>query len=144
MDYRKFGTQIVLRVDRGEEVMSAITTLCEKENIRLASIAGLGAADRLVMGLYDIETQCFSETVLEQPLEITSLIGSVTEMDGKPYLHVHVNAADAKGRAYGGHLKSVRISGTAEIFLTVIDGHVGRKKDDITGTGLNLFSFTDE
>ncbi len=141
MDYRKFGTQIVLRVDRGEEVMAAITALCEKEKILLASIAGLGAADRLVMGLYDIETQRFSETVLEQPLEITSLIGSVTEMNGKPYLHVHVNAADVEGRAYGGHLKSVRISGTAEIFLTVVDGHVGRKKDDMTSTGLNLFSF---
>ncbi len=141
MDYRKFGTQIVLRVDRGEEVMAAITALCEKEKILLASIAGLGAADRLVMGLYDIEAQRFSETVLEQPLEITSLIGSVTEMNGKPYLHVHVNAADAEGRAYGGHLKSVRISGTAEIFLTVVDGHVGRKKDDMTSTGLNLFSF---
>ncbi len=141
MDYRKFNTHIVLRVDRGEEVMAAITALCEKENILLASISGLGAADRLVMGLYDIEKQQFSETVLEQPLEITSLIGSVTEMDGKPYLHVHVNAADAEGRAYGGHLKAVRISGTAEIVLTVIEGHVGRKKDDITGTGLNLFSF---
>ncbi len=141
MDYRKFNTHIVLRVDRGEEVMAAITALCEKENILLASISGLGAADRLVMGLYDIEKQQFSETILEQPLEITSLIGSVTEMDGKPYLHVHVNAADAEGRAYGGHLKAVRISGTAEIVLTVIEGYVGRKKDDITGTGLNLFSF---
>ncbi len=144
MDYRKFGTQIVLRVDRGEEVMNAITVLCEKEHILLASIFGLGAADRLVMGLYDIEAQRFSETVLEQPLEITSLIGSVTEMDGKPYLHVHVNAADADGRSYGGHLKSVRISGTAEVVLTVIEGHVGREKDEITGTGLNLFSFGTE
>ncbi len=141
MDYRKFESHIVLRVDRGEEVMAAITALCEKENILLASISGLGAADRLVMGLYDIETQRFGETVLEQPLEITSLIGTVTEMNGKPYLHVHVNAADAAGRAYGGHLKSVRISGTAEIVLTVIEGHVGRKKDEITSTGLNLFSF---
>lgn len=41
MDYRKFGTQIVLRVDRGEEVMNAITALCEKEHILLASISGL-------------------------------------------------------------------------------------------------------
>ncbi len=143
MDYRKFNTHIILRVDRGEEVMASLMTLCEKEHILLASISGLGAADRLVMGLYDIETQRFSETVLEQPLEITSLIGSVSEMDGKPYLHVHVNAADASGHAYGGHLKSVRISGTAEIVLTLIEGegHVGRKKDDITHTGLNLFSF---
>ena len=141
MDYRRFGNQLVLRVDRGEEVMESLMAVCEKEQIRLASIAGLGAADHLVMGLYDVEKQKFEETVLEQPLEITSLIGSVTEMNGHPYLHVHINVADAAGHAYGGHLKSVRIGGTAEIFLTLLDGHVGRKKDDITNTGLNLFSF---
>ena len=94
------------------------------------------------MGLYDVEAQKFTETVLDQPLEITSIIGSVTEMDGKPYLHVHITVADVDGHAFGGHLKSVRIGGTAEIFLTVIDGQVGRKKDEITGTGLNLFDFS--
>ena len=41
MDYRKFGNQIVLRVDRDEEVMTEITALCEKENVHLASISGL-------------------------------------------------------------------------------------------------------
>lgn len=33
MDYRVFGNQIVLRVDRGEEVMETIGMLCEKEGI---------------------------------------------------------------------------------------------------------------
>ena len=141
MDYRVFGNQIVLRVDRGEELMSAFTTVCEKEGIRLGSIVGLGAADHLVMGLYDVSEQKFNETRLDIPLEITSIVGNITEMDGKPYLHVHINAADAEGHAYGGHLKEVRISGTAEIFITVMDGHVGREKDSITGTGLNLFKF---
>ena len=141
MDYRVFGNQIVLRVDRGEEVMETIGMLCEKEGIRLGSIVGLGAADHLVMGLYDVENQEFSEIKLDKPLEITSIVGNITEMDGKPYLHIHVNASDAEGHAYGGHLKAVRISGTSEIFITVIDGHVGREKDSITNTGLNLFKF---
>lgn len=141
MDYRVFGNQIVLRVDRGEEVMETIGMLCEKEGIRLGSIVGLGAADHLVMGLYDVEKQEFSEIKLDKPLEITSIVGNITEMDGKPYLHIHVNASDAEGHAYGGHLKAVRISGTSEIFITVIDGYVGREKDSITNTGLNLFKF---
>ncbi|OON87875.1 DNA-binding protein [Oribacterium sp. C9] len=141
MDYRVFGNQIVLRIDRGEEVMETIVKLCEKEKINLGSIVGLGAADHLVMGLYDVEKQEFSEIKLDKPLEITSIVGNITEMDGKPYLHVHINASDAEGHTYGGHLKAVRISGTSEIFITVIDGHVGREKDSITNTGLNLFKF---
>jgi predicted DNA-binding protein with PD1-like motif len=141
MDYRIFGNQIVLRIDRGEEVMETLIKLCEKEKIRLGSIVGLGAADYLVMGLYDVEKQQFSEIKLEIPLEITSIIGNITEMDGKPYLHLHINASDANGHTYGGHLKAVRISGTSEIFVTVVDGHVGREKDTLTNTGLNLFKF---
>ena len=141
MDYRVFGNQIVLRIDRGEEVMETIVKLCEKEKIKLGSIVGLGAADHLVMGLYDVEKQKFSEIKLDKPLEITSIVGNITEMEGKPYLHVHINAADSEGRAYGGHLKEVVISGTSELFITVIDGHVGREKDSITNTGLNLFKY---
>ncbi|SFG77281.1 PPC domain-containing DNA-binding protein [Oribacterium sp. WCC10] len=141
MDYRVFGDQIVLRVDRGEEIMASVTKVCEEENIRLGSIVGLGAADHLVMGLYDVDAQQFNETRLDIPLEITSIVGNITEINGKPYLHIHINASDSEGHTYGGHLKEVRISGTSELFITVIDGHVGREKDNITNTGLNLFKF---
>ena len=41
----------------------------------------------------------------EQPLEVTSLIGSVTEMDGKPYLHVHIGASAVRKRRNSLRLK---------------------------------------
>ena len=141
MEYRRFGNQIVFRVDRGEEVMKSLLAVAEKESIHTASISGLGAADHVVMGLYDVPAQKYMKTELNQALEITALIGSITEMDGKPYLHVHINVADDQGRAFGGHLTEVTIGGTAEIFITVVDGTVGREKDQITGTGLKLFKF---
>ena len=129
MDYRRFGNTVVVRIDRYEEVMEKLAEICEKEGILLGSISGLGAASFVEMGLY------------EQPLEVTSLIGSVTEMDGKPYLHVHIGAADVTGKAYGGHLKKCVIGGTAEIFIHAADGHVGRKEDWFSETGLNLYHF---
>ena len=141
MDYRRFGGHIVLRIDRGEEVVEKITELAEKENIKLGAISGLGAADHVVMGVYDIEEQVFHKQEMNELMEITSLIGNITEMDGKPYLHIHINLADKNGNVHGGHLNEVRSGGTAEIVVTVIEGAVGRKKDQITGTGLNLFEF---
>ena len=141
MDYRRFGNTVVIRIDRYEEVMEKIQEICEKEGILLGSISGLGAASYVEMGLYDVEKKAFAGTILEQPLEVTSLIGSVTEMDGKPYLHVHIGAADVTGKAYGGHLKKCVIGGTAEIFIHVADGHVGRKADWFSDTGLNFYHF---
>ena len=141
MDYRRFGDHIVLRIDRGEEVVEKITELVKKENIRLGSISGIGAADHVIMGVYDIEKQVYHKHEMNELVEITSLIGNITEMNGEPYLHIHINVADENGKAYGGHLNEVRIGGTSEIVITVLDGAVGRKKDQITGTGLNLFEF---
>ena len=115
MDYRRFGNTVAVRIDRHEEVMEKLEEVCGKEGILLGSISGLGAA--------------------------SYVIGSVTEMDGKPYLHVHIGAADVNGKAYGGHLKKCVIGGTAEIFIQVADGHVGRRADWFSDTGLNLYDF---
>ena len=141
MDYRRVGNTVVVRIDRCEEVMEKLEEVCEREKILLGSISGLGAASCVEMGLYDVEKKAFTGTILEQPLEVTSLIGSITEMDGKPYLHVHIGAADVEGKAYGGHLKKCVIGGTAEIFIQVADGHVGRRADWFSDTGLNLYYF---
>lgn len=142
MEYRRFGNTIVLRVDRGEEIMASLTDLAEKEDIHLAQVDGLGAADQVSIGLYDVAEKKYHKNTYEEPLEITSLTGSITRMDGKPYLHIHMSAGDQNNRVIGGHLNSARIGGTAEIFVRVLDGEVGRKPDSITGTGLNLFDFT--
>lgn len=142
MEYRRFGQQLVVRIDRGEEVMTELRALCERERIHLAAVSGLGAADYVDMGLYDVEKQEYQGMTLEQPLEITSLIGSVTEEDGKPYLHLHINVADASGRAYGGHLRECRIGGTCELFLTEAAGHVSRREDWFSNTGLKLYDFS--
>ncbi|MDD5939529.1 MAG: DNA-binding protein [Lachnospiraceae bacterium] len=141
MEYRRFGSKVVLRIDRGEEVVSTILQVCEKEQIRCASVLGIGAADHVEFGLYNVAQQHYNKTELNEPLEITSLAGSITQMDGKVYQHLHINVADENGAVHGGHLNSARISGTCEIVLDLIDGEVGRRKDWITGTGLNLFAF---
>ena len=39
MDYRRFGDNLVVRIDRGEEVVGTLMALCEKENIGMADPA---------------------------------------------------------------------------------------------------------
>ena len=142
MEYRRFENTIVLRVDRDEEVVSCIEKVAGEEDIQLAHIEGLGAADFVKVGLYDVNQKEFLCKEFHEPMEITSLIGNITRQDGQPYLHLHITCADAQQHCIGGHLKSVRISGTAEIFITVINAIVGRKTDDIGNTRLNIFDFS--
>ena len=144
MEYIRCGNTYVVRMDRGEEVMERLAELAVKEEIRLAHLYGLGAADRLTMGCYDVAQQKYHVKDLTGAFEITNLTGNFTCKDGKPYLHVHITIADESQKAYGGHLNTCIISGTCELFVTVLDGNVGRKMDDIGHTGLNIFDFAGE
>ena len=43
MEYRKFGSTLLARIDRGEEIMEQLEKIARAEQIRLAHINALGA-----------------------------------------------------------------------------------------------------
>lgn len=137
MNYRRIADSIVLRVDRGEEIISAVRQVCERERVGCASVAGIGAVDHAVVGLYHVQGRQFHSNTFDGELEMTSLLGNISEKDGQVYLHFHANFAREDGQVLGGHLNEAVVSGTAEIFLTVLPGAFGRRPDPVTG--LNLF-----
>ena len=140
MEYRRFGHKLVLRLDPEEEVGQCLTKLCEQEDISLAEVSGLGAASEVELGLFDTDTKAFQGKCLKGAYEIASLTGSITRKDGEPYLHLHgVIGNPVKGECHGGHLVRAVISATAEIFVDILPGEVGRRMS--REIGLNLFDF---
>ncbi|WBY64190.1 MAG: PPC domain-containing protein [Thermocaproicibacter melissae] len=139
MEYRKFGDTVALRVDRGEEILACINSVCEKEHITLGSISGIGAVDHAVVGLYRVSEQKYYSNTFDGEMELTSLLGDVTQKDGEVYLHLHAAFANQDGQVFGGHLNEAVVSGTGEIFIHTIPAVIGRKID--SATGLNVFAF---
>ncbi len=139
MDYRRFGDKIILRIDRGEEILSAMYKVIDQENIKLASVSALGAVGSFTVGVYSVEEQKYYSNNFVGEYEITSLNGTINTMEGKPYIHVHFSAADSSGAVYGGHLNEAVVCATCEMVINVIDGTVDRSRDPVTG--LNLFKF---
>ena len=140
MDYRKFDDTYVIRMDRGEEIVAALTDFCLKEGVDLGSVQALGASDRAVVGLYDVGTREYHKRTFEEPMEITSLVGSISTKGGEPYLHLHINLCREDMSVVGGHLNECRISATCEMIVRKINGCVERKLDEDV-TGLNLYEF---
>ena len=139
MEYRRFEDSYVIRLNKGEEVISELKKLCNEENIRLGEITGLGASNLVEIGVFNVNTKEYKTKVFEGMFEITSLVGNVTRKDGEEYLHIHINFGDEEGLVKGGHLVRANISATSEIILRVIEGNVGRKLSN--EIGLNLFDF---
>lgn len=139
MEYKKLGEHYVIRMDPGEEILETLMKICEKENILCANVSAIGALSEFTVGVYKVSDKKYYSNHFEMPSEITALIGTITEMDGKPYIHLHLTAADEEGRAYGGHLNMGKISATCEMVITLMKGHVRRKKNE--HIGLNFFDF---
>ena len=130
MNYKRFNNKILLRADIGEDINELILTVAEKENIKLGSISGIGATNDFTVGVYDLSANDYKKYNFKGNYEITSLTGNITAMNGKPYVHTHITCAGENGSVIGGHLFSLKISITSEIFIDVIDGEISRKPQE--------------
>ena len=139
MEYRIFGETIVLRLEKGEEVIESIKNLCEKEDIKAGSISGLGASNHIVVGLFKVDEKKYFSNTFEEDFEITNLTGNISRMNGEVYLHIHGTFASIEGNCIGGHLNKAVISATSEIIITKINGDIGRSFSE--EIGLNLIKF---
>lgn len=139
MNYKVFKDIIVVRLDKGEEIISSINELCKKKSIKAGTISGLGAVDYFVIGLYNVKEMAYYSTTYEDYFEITSLTGNISVKDDEPYVHIHGTFSDVEGTCIGGHLNEARISATCEIIIQRIDGVINRSLDE--DIGLNIMKF---
>lgn len=86
MEYRRFGNNIVARIDRGEEILENLQKICEMENVKLANVNALGALSEFEVGLFDVDEKKYYSQKHAGAFEIVSLTGSVTTKEGKIYI----------------------------------------------------------
>ena len=136
MQYGQFGDTYMLRIDYGEEILQSLKQMCEQEGIRLAQVSAIGAVDHAIVGVYDLQEKRYHQEETNEFMEIASLSGSVTGMNGQPYIHLHVTMADQKHILHGGHAIELRVGATCEMFVRILDGQVTREKNEELGINL--------
>ena len=139
MEYKRFGSKILVRIDKDEEILEKVKELALKENIRLAAVQALGATNSFTVGVYNVAEKKYYANTFSGSFEIVSLTGTINTMNGEFYTHLHMSAGNDKGEVFGGHLNRAVVSATCEMVVDVLDGTVDRAYDPVTG--LNLFKF---
>ena len=110
-----------------------------KKTLLLHPLVVLGVVNKIDIGVFDTTNKTYHSNQFEGTFEIVSLLGTLTQMNGEPYLHAHMSMGDMQGNMLGGHLTSAVVSATAEIVLHLIPGTVDREFNE--KIGLNLFKF---
>lgn len=139
MEYKRYGSVIALRLDKGDDITESVYKIAEKEGVKAAKVSGIGATDNFTVGVFDIAKKEYEKFVFNGNHEINALTGNMTEKDGKPYIHLHITATGKDCKVVGGHLIKGIISLTGEIIITVISGRISRECDETLG--INRWKF---
>ena len=145
MDYRKFGDCYYIRMDRGDEIVSAVLDVCRREGVRSATFSGIGGCSDAEIQVFDPEKGVFNTEHAAGLLELVSLAGNVIcRTDESLSYHAHALFAyqeNAEQHILAGHLKSTTVFYTAEIELRPVVGGVLTARRD-TETNTDFWSFS--
>ena len=136
MKFKKSQGRILLRLERGEEIVEQITNFLQAEDIRAGSIVCLGAASHVKLRYYSMKDKQYHGGEFEGEFEIASLNGNISTMDSKIWPHIHIVLADTEYQCFGGHLESAIVGVTCEIVIDPIGEEVSREFDEETGLKL--------
>ena len=74
---KKMGSMLVVRLDKGEELVSSLLQIMDVQKITTASVTGLGAVDEACICVLDPVVGDYVDRVLTGPMEIASLVDRV-------------------------------------------------------------------
>jgi len=128
----KIGDKLVVRLEKGEEIVSNLEQALGKADVRAGSFQAIGAVSEATLGHYSLVSKEYSEREFNQPLEIVSLQGTITG-EG---VHPHACLGTKDMETFGGHLVEATVAATCEIVVAPEPGSLERYHDEEIGLDL--------
>lgn len=136
MTYKQVDQGYIVRLNRGEEIVTTLTEFADGVDLKSGFVTGLGAICDVELGFFDFENKKYIRKEFGGDYELVNLTGNFSILDGRPFLHAHITIADSDCRPSAGHLYSAKVAVTGEFLVTSTGVEVVRKPDN--ETGLNL------
>ncbi len=120
----------------GAKIPEDIVAIAARGKIVTARVEAIGGVDKLRLAYFNRESKKYEEHDFSGFLEVTSLLGNITQKDGKPFLHAHGNFGRRDLSVIGGHVISATVFPVLEVMITPTENKAFRRFDE--GLGLNV------
>jgi predicted DNA-binding protein with PD1-like motif len=127
MKFTQTENTFVINIEKGEELISTLTSFCTEHKIVNAHFHGIGAAQGLSCGYYALEEKKYYFTEYDDLVEAVSLSGNILQKEGKPFVHMHGVFTDRDNNAFGGHVEKVVSGIVLEVILQVLPSSIERE-----------------
>jgi uncharacterized protein len=127
----------VLIFETGEEIANLLQQFAKRQGLGGSSFKAIGALSYAKLGWLNWQTKKYDPAyLLNEQVELLSLIGDIALKDGEPQVHAHVVVGRSDGTAHGGHLLEARVRPTCEMILTESPTHLQKKLNPESGIAL--------
>ncbi len=135
MEYGLENNILVAKLDDGENLFRSLENIMDEIDYKSAVVlSGIGMLRDFKIGFYNKERGEYEWEEVDEPKELLSLNGSITE-EGSMHLHVEVGGRDHD--VFGGHLDGGEVYNVAELTLLVFEElTLTREKDEKLDTYL--------
>ncbi len=122
MEHTRSGSDILVRLDPGEEIHAALKELSDDLGIDAAAItSGIGRTRDNQYGYMNSEG-VYQRRPLDAPSELVSLSGNIARTkNGNAFTHIHCCWSDDENNVHAGHMFQATVHVVAEIHLRVMD-----------------------
>jgi len=118
---------------RGDEALSGLTDFAIEHKIEDAHFTGIGAINGATLAWLDPTHKIYHRIPVAEQAEVLSLVGDVSTVNGKPFVHMHAVLGKSNGTPIGGHVFELNANPTLEVLMTVNTVPLRRRPDDESG-----------
>jgi hypothetical protein len=126
----------VLVFDREDDLIAELAAFVRAERIGSGRLAGVGGFSKATLGYFDRERKAYQSHPIDEQVEVLSLLGTVSVMDGQPHAHMHASVGLRDTSVRGGHVQAATIWPTLELFVSEYSGELHRAMVPEVGAAL--------
>lgn len=125
------------RLNKGDDIIDALTSYLKQRDIKSGVISGIGAVSAARLGYFNAQTKQYEEKDFAENMEVISLKGNISLKDNQIFPHIHAIFSRVDFSTVGGHLFGGTIVYAFEFEIIAFDGQPFIREFD-SDTGLFL------
>jgi uncharacterized protein len=136
---RKVDQIYIVSVKDGSGIVDALTDFVKSQNILAGEITGIGAVSEATLRFFRPSDKNYADKTFNEQMEMTNISGNVSEIEGKPVLHLHITLGREDYTALAGHLLDAKIRGAGEFIFYPLNTRLVKVKNE--EVGINFYDF---
>ncbi|SHM40820.1 hypothetical protein SAMN05444360_111153 [Chryseobacterium carnipullorum] len=136
---RKVDSVYIMSIKDQSGIVEALTDFVINQKIQAGEVTGIGAVEEATLRFFKPSNKNYVDKTFKEQMEITNISGNVSEIEGKPMLHLHITLGREDYTALAGHLLDAKIRGAGEFIFYPLNTRVVKIKNE--EVGINFYDF---